>query len=146
MYYLLIFFQFFSQSNIIVTRRTTPTTTLRTTEATTVRSGKPTRSPFDNPNRYKMPQANQQSDQVRFVNGRPYRYVHIYLRQIMTKIRNFLFNLEKSQAEGGAFLLFPFPLKFHQSFISQFFQFLSSMMKAVEFFLCGKLFTEEIEN
>ena len=40
-----------------------------------MRSGKPTRSPFDNPNRYKMPQANQQSDQVRFVNGRPYRYI-----------------------------------------------------------------------
>ena len=68
-------FLLFSRSNIIVTRRTTATTTLRTTEATTVRPGKPTRSPFDNPNRYKQPQTDSQSDQVRFVNGRPYRYI-----------------------------------------------------------------------
>ena len=64
-----------SRSNVIVTRRTTTTSTRRTTQATTARPGKPTRSPFDDPNRYRVPQANQQSDQVRFVNGRPYRYV-----------------------------------------------------------------------
>ena len=97
--------QFFSQSNIIVTRRTTPTTTLRTTEATTVRSGKPTRSPFDNPNRYKMPQANQQSDQVRFVNGRPYRYVHIYVRQNP----KFSFQFREVIGRRGSIFIVPFP-------------------------------------
>ena len=62
-----------SRSNVIVTRRTT-STTIKTTERTTVRPGdKPSRSPFDDPNRYRVPQTRQQSDQVRFVNGRPYK-------------------------------------------------------------------------
>ena len=64
-----------SRSNVIVTRRTTTTkTTLKTTQQTTVRPGQsPARSPFDDPNRYRVPQTRKQSDQVRFVNGRPYK-------------------------------------------------------------------------
>ena len=64
-----------SRSNVIVTRRTTTTkTTVKTTQRTTVRPGQsPARSPFDDPNRYRVPQTRQQSDQVRFVNGRPYQ-------------------------------------------------------------------------
>lgn len=63
-----------SRSNVIVTRRTTTTLSTTTTQRTTVRPGaKPSRSPFDDPNRYRIPQAREQSDQVRFVNGRPYK-------------------------------------------------------------------------
>ena len=64
-----------SRSNVIVTRRTTTTkTTVKTTQRTTVRPGQsPARSPFDDPNRYRVAQTRQQSDQVRFVNGRPYK-------------------------------------------------------------------------
>ena len=32
-----------------------------------------TRDPFNNPNRYRLPQQNAARDEVRFVNGRPYR-------------------------------------------------------------------------
>ena len=63
-----------SRSNVIVTRRTTTVRTTSTTTQTTARPGvKPSRSPFEDPNRYRVPQTRQQSDQVRFVNGRPYR-------------------------------------------------------------------------
>jgi hypothetical protein len=63
-----------SRSNVIVTRRTTESATQRTTSQTTAHPGqKPTRDPFDDPNRYRVPQTRQQSDQVRFVNGRPYK-------------------------------------------------------------------------
>ena len=63
-----------SRSNVIVTRRTTTVRTTTSTTQTTARPGvKPSRSPFEDPNRYRVPQTRQQSDQVRFVNGRPYR-------------------------------------------------------------------------
>ena len=63
-----------SRSNVIVTRRTTTVRTTSTTTQTTARPGvKPTRSPFEDPNRYRVPQTGQQSNDVRFVNGRPYR-------------------------------------------------------------------------
>ena len=63
-----------SRSNVIVTRRTTTVRTTTTTTQATARPGaKPSRSPFEDPNRYRVPQTRQQSDQVRFVNGRPYR-------------------------------------------------------------------------
>ena len=62
-----------SRSNVIVTRRTTlpPRTTSERVTAGPV--GKPTRSPFDDPNRYRVPQIQQESDNPRFVNGRPYK-------------------------------------------------------------------------
>ena len=62
-----------SRSNIIVTRKTTVATTTTTTASTARPGAKPNRSPFDDPNRYRVPQTRQESDQVRYVNGRPYK-------------------------------------------------------------------------
>lgn len=54
----------------------TTTTTRRPISRTTPRSGPSrgtTRDPFNDPNRYRNPQQNDRQDEVRFVNGRPYR-------------------------------------------------------------------------
>ena len=60
--------------------RTTPPSRLKVTPApgTTARpdherDGPSTRDPFQDPNRYRIAQQNDQRDGVRFVNGRPYR-------------------------------------------------------------------------
>lgn len=62
-----------SRSNVIITRRTTTVAPIITPETTPRPGEKPTRSPFDDPNRYRIAQTREQSDQVRFVNGRPYK-------------------------------------------------------------------------
>lgn len=62
-----------SRSNVIITRRTTTVAPIVTSETTPRPGEKPTRSPFEDPNRYRIAQTREQSDQVRFVNGRPYK-------------------------------------------------------------------------
>ena len=52
---------------------TTSTTTSTTTTTVNPLQGPKNRDPFDDPNRYRIPQQQDARDNVRFVNGRPYR-------------------------------------------------------------------------
>jgi len=64
-----------SQGRSIQTQRHSKDTTTKRPANLKNKSGgqAATRSPFDDPDRYRVPQLQQAADNVRFVNGRPYR-------------------------------------------------------------------------